>query len=1139
MDETRGDPPGSGLPRNGGDGLNPRQRETAGELRRLDPDLAGLFEHGLALVREINQPGNAYLLAHAGRELSNGVLELLLRDEGLEVTAADLENVSSNERHRPRIAKALGLEAHDPRVDEWFHLARQFAKGCHWRYGGPELAPLREAFERFASVLYGRVAPYYSTEVELNVLLGIETPAPKHAKKLRDLQLRPGQRNYFFTQLENPGWVKHLAAEGFFRDPPGLQNNADGSWSAKPWPEGDYLVSAAIDEPMAVLEALKSIPLTNANPVVWDHVAEAANQLPPEMAVYTIPSLTNALKTVPAWMFTESVANLIVALAEAGREESFNLAAFLLRVVDPDDVRGAEELHFSLRKAWVFPSFRSHGQAELLKRIVSALEALDTKRTLELLFSKVRRLQQLADDPDFGLGWWLIDIQPGSRPDHDDVVAMLINEAVGVGQRLAARGRDEASWVMDLVDHDTAKLVTRIGYLVLSVAGQHLQERIDALLCSNEIREPGFPATEIALLLRSQFRNASPEARTQYSAAVLAGPNREEIATGWLRAFGRDLTQEEIDQRIQDYQRRILIFFRGDIPEELRDLAEGLGVFGVTPSHRDQRLAEVGSDGGGGMAHAVSEISPISNEELRQWSPDEVAALLAASNSEEGSEASYGLPGTLMTYAKENPKSAVAVLNNALGLGVSPRAIRGIVDGLGDAAKAASAIDWAATLVVVRGILRQVRLLGLGVDTDVRQWRRTAGRAARLIEEGCTSNSVGHVLADELWTLIGEAMAVPAIWEVSQSGDTSLQAVVLATLNDASGNVANAALAAALWDYRSLLGDEQQASARAKTDACAAVQEHLVPVLDGWLRSDGPNAPVLRAVMGNYLPQLHLLAPEWIEANAAELFGHGLEDPASWPTWTVYIARGHLDDDVFRATRPWYLKAAEGAMEWREAVGDSFSVREITQHYGAHLIVAVVRGLVSVGDKDALIETAYEHIHPSDWRGAYWSIFRGWSDADAPPPTHFVRRLLRLWEWRVSQLGMHPDSAETVEEAKALGWLFHTPHLPASDRVRLGLETARLAKGQIKMYSRWNHMLAFAKADPDATFLIAETVLLAELRADYPHVPVEDVRPFLAHSLKAGGPDIRARARRLINRLGERGYRELRDLLDENEKAGK
>ena len=182
----------------------------------------------------------------------------------------------------------------------------------------------------------------------------------------------------------------------------------------------------------------------------------------------------------------------------------------------------------------------------------------------------------------------------------------------------------------------------------------------------------------MAVLLRSQFRNASFEARKQYAAAVEAGPNREEVATGWQLSLGRDPTEEEIDQRIDHYQRRILTLFRGDLPEELRDMAERLGILGVTPSHRDQKLAEVGY-GGGGPARVVHEVSPISNEELGRWSADEVAAFLATSNSGEGLEASSGLLGTLMTYAKENPGSAVTVLNDTLGSGVSAGAIEGIV----------------------------------------------------------------------------------------------------------------------------------------------------------------------------------------------------------------------------------------------------------------------------------------------------------------------------------------------------------------------------------------------------------------------------------------------------------------------------
>ena len=83
------------------------------------------------------------------------------------------------------------------------------------------------------------------------------------------------------------------------------------------------------------------------------------------------------------------------------------------------------------------------------------------------------------------------------------------------------------------------------------------------------------------------------------------------------------------------------------------------------------------------------------------------------------------------------------------------------------------------------------------------------------------------------------------------------------------------------------------------------------------------------------------------------------------------------------------------------------------------------------------------------------------------------------------------------------------------------------------MYSRWEHMLVLAQSDPDGAFDIAKAVLRAQLRADFPYVAVEEVRPFLAHVLREGNSDTRDQARSLINEIGERGFRELKDLLQE------
>ena len=83
------------------------------------------------------------------------------------------------------------------------------------------------------------------------------------------------------------------------------------------------------------------------------------------------------------------------------------------------------------------------------------------------------------------------------------------------------------------------------------------------------------------------------------------------------------------------------------------------------------------------------------------------------------------------------------------------------------------------------------------------------------------------------------------------------------------------------------------------------------------------------------------------------------------------------------------------------------------------------------------------------------------------------------------------------------------------------------------MHLRWEHMLALAQSDPDGAFSIVKAVLRTQLRAEVPYVAVEEVRPFLAHVLRAGSPDTRDQARSLINELGEHGFRELKDLLQE------
>jgi hypothetical protein len=59
-----------------------------------------------------------------------------------------------------------------------------------------------------------------------------------------------------------------------------------------------------------------------------------------------------------------------------------------------------------------------------------------------------------------------------------------------------------------------------------------------------------------------------------------------------------------------------------------------------------------------------------------------------------------------------------------------------------------------------------------------------------------------------------------------------------------------------------------------------------------------------------------------------------------------------------------------------------------------------------------------------------------------------------------------------------------------------------------------------ADHDPDQTLSIVEKIVSVALQGEFAYLPFDDVAPPLRSALRAGG-ETRARARKLINTLGE------------------
>lgn len=1218
--------------------LSARERETVEGLEQLDRHLAGLYRLGLELSPRVAEPGVAYLIAHAGRELGLGVVRML-SGVAPAFTEEELERVARDETYRAEIARMLGVAPDHASVTIWFRTQRTLVRTAHFRLPAPSPDAVRDAFRQLSGLLFGRVAPYFSTHAELEALLVVPEPTPDQLARVRELLLRPVQRHHFFGKLQHSAWLQPLADAGYFTAPD-LAVDPDGVRRPRPWPEGEFLVRVARADSERVVQLLLAIPRENQNPIVWDVVARAALALPTSEARRLIRPLTRAVRALPAGrFFAHHLIDLTRALAESGEPRAFELAECLLwlasgpppgemvEVTPPTDAEGEgtdgesasvrAALARSLRRGrrdteWMLDRLDAYGLSQFIQKALPALEALDAGRLLELIAAKLERAAQLARLPEqeessapaAGAEEAVVgaaDAHAAESPDADprdeseywadhldhaqeggDVRTQLAVALAGIASRTAGRDAAGAQLVDKALARRRTDVFTRIRFVALRAAGEFApRPSLDALIGDPMVIDPPFGAREAAAFLRAQFERASPDAQRRFLATLERGPEPDlvermvEFRRGGARSDGEgeeraegqnaaetleDAAANDAEARdvIADWQRRRLRWFHDQIPEVLKPLADALEVSPRIPSARDQALDEVGSWSSG--VSSVGYRSPTTISELGALSPEAVVEHLRTWRPEAGASpferpSVEGLELALTSLVTEHPTDGEAIARLLPGAGIAPGYIAAVLAGFEALAKEGR-LPWRALVALVEFVLSEAdRALASAQADDAvtNTWRSAVYLAVDVLREACSNNAVPEDSHDDVWRLASAAIRSPITWSELHSSARTVRSgaerreeglgdLEFGALNSLPGHAVRMLVDVALWDYRRaerLEGStEASATARARGERADEVRDasetapRLVPLLESVLEQTGRPGRLARTMLGDFIPQLVLLARRWVLDHAETLFEGGATTPGEHPTWGAYLARGGFYELVFRDLRAWYVRAADAAPD--PTPGSERSDWSVSRNLAEHIVIAIVRGAAAVGDDDQLVERVFTHVRIEDRAHAYWSIFRGWSDAKAPVPEEFVERLVAFWEWRVSVLEGQPESDERADEADGLGWFLVTPYVAPTEAIRLGLRTLRLASDDRRTGgSAWERLGELARHDSVGTFELVELLSRRALASDYPYLPYPQVALPLRAALSAENGGTRVRARRLINDLGERGLLEFGELLNE------
>ena len=615
--------------------LSADQWATAEELSRLDLQLAGLYRLGFSLLPLAEEPGMGYLIAHAGRELSRGVVRLLAGAE-ISPPKTATEAIPDNERNRLAIGTILQLPPGHPLVTKWFQVNSTFAKSVHFQQPSPSAGDVRTAFLQLSELLFGRLGPYFATHVQLDSFLQIELPDQEAIDRIRPILARPTQRHYFFKNLVHPGWLGPLATAGQFINIPELIDVEDGASRAQPWPEGEYLKRMATVESEQVADILIKIPKTIRNPIVWEAVVRSAAVLPAHIADQLTEHIENALRIAPPFWFPMYVAPLVHNLASSKCEGAFRLAESLLwlnslpALETPEGISVSKRLRSHRDTGWVLARIDSYTLGEFLRGALPALEEFDPEKTIELLSKKLSQaiwiIENVEGDNSGYLrshASWCLTLDNVER--DDDVRAQLAVALTGAARRIASQSPEQAIKVLTILGNYDHEIFKRIKIIVISNVGVLAQEYLDEVISDPQMLDSPCSVREYAALLRSQFNYASPRAQRLFLYNLERGPAPEQVGNK-LTAYQLESTGEVIREIVSDWQSRRLKWFHDHIPELLRPVAEHLGIEAEKPSEHDRALNEEGFYSSGVIDRGES--SPLSTAQMAEMSSENLVSYL-------------------------------------------------------------------------------------------------------------------------------------------------------------------------------------------------------------------------------------------------------------------------------------------------------------------------------------------------------------------------------------------------------------------------------------------------------------------------------------------------------------------------------
>jgi hypothetical protein len=851
-------------------------------------------------------------------------------------------------------------------------------------------------------------------------------------------------------------------------------------------------------------------PMKTENASVINDVLVAANEMAPTLAKKLVPQIRHAAKTDALWYGAENATKLCVHLA-TGNEGgvAFELASSLFspsRMPKRDDRR----------------STAGYEYLEGLQAVAPPLIDVDAKRFARLLVvllkSAIERRKHTdsTQGRDYSFVWRPAIEEHEQNLDFEFASRLVDVVRKGLEQAIQS-GNATLSELVQILDEQKFPLFKRLSlHLINEFADNEPGIARNALMDQPLLYRLKLKH-EYARLVARQWQILDESDRHRWIEWVDAGPA--------AAPTGSEQNQTEIE--IAEWWKfERFHWIRDHLPTE-----QGEFYGRMRAKHGEPPLADLCARVSSSWGHE----SPIRREELESLSFSDAVELVNAfvaggDRDNDDASAAASVFGDYVRGRAVACSAEAAILKASSASFVSAFIAKmaiAITDGeVIDANSVLAFCHW----LVDEGPAKPLQHDESQDQVDNRPWQGVRNEVVGFMSAVCKADSNEEPRYDaasfrvKLWELVASAAQDSAESNVIRNTDDDprLQDYLIFGINSPRGRALDAALDYARWIGRQM-GDANSNSFVPGFDSMPEVRE----LLERQIAKENRTFESL-SVIGARIGLIKWLDKSWLSSNAEKLFDlseyeHSPGTAYGWGAWNSFLVWINPSIETYRLFESQFAYAIEQSSQ--VTIQDAYYSQPMFR-LGEHLVILYAREELNLDD-DQPFARFLSTTNPDIRR--HMIAFAGINlERENASPDAIIQRLMRLWEsyWKASG----PSDAAGKPREYLFGNWFSSGVFPkdwAIERLEEFVSVVPMPSPENEVVPR---LAKICETDIARSVAILQKIVDGDKDGWRIYLWRDSARQILELALKTSGPP-RDAAKKLIDRLGRRGYSEFGSLL--------